>query len=183
MVTHRVEVRFPAQEIDRKWRNRWAQDKLYKVSDVDHRPKWYELTMYPYPSGDLHIGHWYAMAPADCHARFRRMQGYNVLHPMGFDAFGLPAENAAIRRGIHPSEWTIGNIETMRAQLQSMGTIYDWDREIICCLPEYYRWTQWLFLQLYKNGLAYRGRAPVVWCPSCQTVLANEQVLNGVCER
>ncbi|MQF70043.1 leucine--tRNA ligase, partial [SAR202 cluster bacterium AD-804-J14_MRT_500m] len=183
MVTHRVDVRFPAQEIDKKWRSRWAKDKLYKVDDGDHRPKWYELTMYPYPSGDLHIGHWYAMAPADCHARFRRMQGYNVLHPMGFDAFGLPAENAAIRRGIHPSEWTMGNIETMRGQLQSMGTIYDWDRELICCLPEYYRWTQWLFLQLYKKGLAYRGRAPVVWCPSCQTVLANEQVLNGVCER
>ncbi len=183
MVTRRVEVRFPAAEIDKKWQKRWSEDRLYKVEDGDPRPKWYELTMYPYPSGDLHIGHWYAMAPADCHARFRRMQGYNVLHPMGFDAFGLPAENAAIRRGIHPYQWTMGNIDAMREQLRSMGTIYDWDRELICCLPEYYRWTQWLFLQLYKKGLAYRARAPVVWCPSCQTVLANEQVLNGCCER
>jgi leucyl-tRNA synthetase len=139
--------------------------------------------MYPYPSGDLHIGHWYAMAPADAHARFRRMQGYNVLHPMGFDAFGLPAENAAIKRNVHPYKWTMGNIENMRPQLNSMGTIYDWDREIICALPEYYRWNQWFFLQFYNAGLAYRAKAPANWCPSCQTVLANEQVVDGKCER
>ena len=169
--------------IEKKWQERWERDGIFRVSDEDPRPRWYELTMYPYPSGDLHIGHWYAMAPADCHARFRRMQGYNVLHPMGFDAFGLPAENAAIRRGIHPYEWTMGNINNMRRQLRSMGTIYDWDREIICAQPEYYRWNQWFFLKLYEKGLAYRGKAPVVWCPSCQTVLANEQVLNGCCER
>ena len=178
-----VELRFNPVEIDRKWQERWAKDDLYRVKDDDPRPKWYDLTMYPYPSGDLHIGHWYAMAPADCHARFRRMQGYNVLHPIGFDAFGLPAENAAISRGIHPYNWTMENIETMRGQLRSIGAIYDWEREVICCLPEYYRWNQWLFLKFYEQGLAYRAKAPVVWCPSCQTVLANEQVVNGGCDR
>ena len=169
--------------LEKKWQERWEADGIYRVPDEDDRPRWYEMTMYPYPSGDLHIGHWYAMAPADSHARFRRMQGYNVLHPMGFDAFGLPAENAAISRGIHPYEWTMSNIENMRGQLRSMGAIYDWSKEIICALPEYYRWNQWFFLKLYEKGLAYRAHAPVVWCPSCNTVLANEQVLNGRCER
>ena len=178
-----VELRYDPVSIDRKWQERWAADSLYTVRDDDARPKWYELTMYPYPSGDLHIGHWYAMSPSDCHARFRRMQGYNVLHPIGFDAFGLPAENAAISRGIHPYTWTMSNIENMRRQLRSIGAVYDWDREVVCCLPEYYRWNQWFFLKLYEHGLAYRGMAPVVWCPSCQTVLANEQVVNGGCER
>ncbi len=178
-----VELRYDPVAIDRKWQERWAADSLYTVRDDDARPKWYELTMYPYPSGDLHIGHWYAMSPSDCHARFRRMQGYNVLHPIGFDAFGLPAENAAISRGIHPHTWTMSNIENMRRQLRSIGAVYDWDREVVCCLPEYYRWNQWFFLKLYEHGLAYRGMAPVVWCPSCQTVLANEQVVNGGCER
>jgi leucyl-tRNA synthetase len=178
-----IELRYNPTKLDRKWQERWSKDNLYQVRDDDPNPKWYEMTMYPYPSGDLHIGHWYAMAPSDCHARFRRMQGYNVLHPIGFDAFGLPAENAAIRRGIHPHTWTMSNIENMRRQLRSIGAIYDWDREIVCCLPEYYRWNQWFFLQFYKNGLAYRSKAPVVWCPSCQTVLANEQVVNGNCER
>ena len=178
-----VELRYDPVVIDKKWQKRWADDNLYQVDDDDPRPKWYELTMYPYPSGDLHIGHWYAMSPADCHARFRRMQGYSVLHPIGFDAFGLPAENAAISRGIHPYEWTMSNIENMRRQLRSLGAVYDWEREVICCLPEYYHWNQWLFLKLFQNGLAYRAQAPVVWCPSCQTVLANEQVLNGACER
>ena len=182
-VPRQVELRFNPVEIDRKWQERWAKDDLYRVDDNDSRPKWYDLTMYPYPSGDLHIGHWYAMAPSDCHARFRRMQGYNVLHPIGFDAFGLPAENAAISRGIHPYNWTMSNIENMRGQLRSIGAIYDWDREVICCLPEYYRWNQWFFLKFLEHGLAYRSKAPVVWCPSCQTVLANEQVLNGSCER
>ena len=177
-------LRFQPREIEAKWQERWTGDNLYQVRDDDPRPKWYELTMYPYPSGDLHIGHWYAMAPADAHARFRRMQGYNVLHPMGFDAFGLPAENAAIKRGVHPRTWTMGNIERMRQQLRSMGAVYDWDREIVTCAPEYYKWNQWLFLQLYKAGLAYRGYAPANWCPSCNTVLANEQVVgDGRCER
>jgi leucyl-tRNA synthetase len=178
-----VELRYDPVVLDRKWQERWAKDGLYRVNDNAPQPKWYEMTMYPYPSGDLHIGHWYAMAPSDCHARFRRMQGYNVLHPIGFDAFGLPAENAAISRGIHPYTWTMSNIENMRRQLRSIGAIYDWEREIICCLPEYYHWNQWFFLKLYQHGLAYRAKAPVVWCPSCQTVLANEQVVNGACER
>ena len=183
MTTRTVELKYNARELDRKWQERWERDGINQVRDDDPRPKWYELTMYPYPSGDLHIGHWYALAPSDCHARFRRMQGYNVLHPMGFDAFGLPAENAAIQRGVHPNAWTMGNIENMRQQLRSIGVIYDWDREIICCVPEFYRWNQWFFTKLYQHDLAYRAKAPVVWCPSCQTVLANEQVLNGECER
>jgi leucyl-tRNA synthetase len=182
-MTNQNTHRYYSQKLDLKWQNHWSQDQIYAVSEKSSKPKWYELTMYPYPSGDLHIGHWYAMAPADAHARFRRMQGYNVLHPMGFDAFGLPAENAAIKRGIHPYTWTMNNIENMRGQLKSMGTIYDWKREIICALPRYYKWSQWLFLKLYKAGLAYRGNAPANWCPSCQTVLANEQVKEGKCER
>jgi leucyl-tRNA synthetase len=176
--------RYHPQEIEKRWQQRWAEDKLYEVTEDASRPKWYALTMFPYTSGDLHIGHWYAMAPSDVHARYKRMQGYNVLHPMGFDAFGLPAENAAIKRGIHPFTWTMQNIENMRRQLKSIGAIYDWSREVVTCLPEYYRWTQWFFLKLYEAGLAYRARAPVNWCPQCQTVLANEQVVGeGVCER
>jgi leucyl-tRNA synthetase len=171
-------------EIEKKWQNKWAEDKLYEVSEDSDKPKWYALTMFPYTSGDLHIGHWYAMAPSDVHARFKRMQGFNVLHPIGFDAFGLPAENAAIKRGIHPYKWTMQNIDNMRRQLKSIGAIYDWSREVITCQPEYYKWTQWFFLKLYEKGLAYRGKAPVNWCPQCQTVLANEQVLeSGDCER
>ena len=176
-------LRYDPSEIDRKWQQRWADDNLYQVNDDDPRPRWYALTMYPYPSGDLHIGHWYAMAPSDAHARFMRMRGYNVLHPMGFDAFGLPAENAAIVRGIHPSIWTMENIERMRSQLRSMGAVYDWDREIVTCQPDYYAWNQWFFLKMYEQGLAYRASAPVNWCPTCQTVLANEQVVDGKCER
>ncbi len=178
-----VERRYGHKEIEAKWQERWARDRAYQVRDDDPRPKWYELTMYPYPSGDIHMGHWYAMAPSDAHARFRRMQGYNVLHPMGFDAFGLPAENAAIRSGIHPFEYTMSNIDNMRRQLRAMGTIYDWDREVVTCAPDYYRWNQWIFLQFYKEGLAYRDFAPANWCPSCNTVLANEQVDDGRCER
>ncbi len=169
--------------LESKWQSRWAESGIDAVRDDDPRPKWFELTMYPYPSGDLHIGHWYAMAPSDTHARFRRMQGYNVLHPMGFDAFGLPAENAAIQRGIHPYEWTMSNIENMRRQLRSMGTIYDWDREVVTCDPEYYRWNQWFFLKFLENDLAYQAYAPANWCPKDNTVLANEQVVDGRCER
>ncbi len=175
---------FDPQNIDAKWQQRWADDGLYSVSDDDPRPKWYALTMFPYTSGDLHIGHWYAMAPSDVHARFKRMQGYNVLHPIGFDAFGLPAENAAIKHGVHPFKWTLDSVANMRRQLRTMGAVYDWDREVITCLPEYYRWTQWFFLKFYQAGLAYRAEAPVNWCPNCQTVLANEQVVGeGVCDR
>ncbi len=171
-------------DIEKKWQQKWEEDGIYKVHDDDPRPKYYALTMFPYTSGDLHIGHWYNNVPSDVHARFRRMSGYNVLHPMGFDAFGLPAENAAIRQGIHPFTWSMHNIDNMRRQLKSIGAVYDWDREIITCLPDYYKWTQWFFLKLYEAGLAYRAKAPVNWCPRCQTVLANEQVVGeGVCER
>ncbi|HEY82717.1 MAG TPA: leucine--tRNA ligase [Dehalococcoidia bacterium] len=177
-------IKYNPQQIEKKWQERWEKDRLYEVKEDDTRPKFYALTMFPYTSGDLHIGHWYAMAPSDVHARFKRMQGYNVLHPMGFDAFGLPAENAAIKRGIHPFKWTMQNIENMRRQLRSIGAIYDWSREVVTCLPEYYKWTEWFFLKLYEAGLAYRGKAPVNWCPRCQTVLANEQVVSGgFCER
>ncbi len=179
-----TEQRYDHKVIESRWQRRWAESGIYRVRDDDPRPKWYELTMYPYPSGDLHIGHWFVMSGADAHARFRRMQGYNVLHPMGFDAFGLPAENAAIRRGIHPHTWTMDNIANMRRQLRSMGPIYDWEREIVTCLPDYYKWNQWFFLKFYEAGLAYRAFAPANWCPTDNTVLANEQVLpDGTCER
>ena len=182
--TRSTELRYKPAEIEAKWSDRWAADNLYGVRDDDPRPKWYELTMYPYPSGDLHIGHWYTMAPSDAHARLKRMQGYNVMHPMGFDAFGLPAENAAIKDGVHPAIRTMSQIEDMRRQMRTMGPIYDWEREIDTSQPEYYRWNQWIFLQFLKAGLAYRAFAPANWCPSCNTVLANEQVVNeGRCER
>jgi len=177
-------LKYNPQEIEKKWQAKWATDHIYEATEDRSRPKFYALTMLPYTSGDLHIGHWYAMAPSDVYARFKRMQGYNVLHPMGFDAFGLPAENAAINHGIHPYDWTMRNVEHMRHQLKGIGAIYDWNREVISCLPEYYRWTQWFFLKFYHAGLAYRAKAPVNWCPSCQTVLANEQVVSGgFCER
>jgi leucyl-tRNA synthetase len=177
--------KYSPQEIEEKWQEKWAESRIYEVKEDPVKPKYYALTMFPYTSGDLHIGHWYAMAPSDVRARFKRMQGFNVLHPMGFDSFGLPAENAAIKRGIHPFIWTMQNIVNMRKQLKSMGAIYDWSREVITCLPEYYKWTQWFFLKMYEHGLAYRAMAPVNWCPSCQTVLANEQVVgeSATCER
>ncbi|MDO8691962.1 MAG: leucine--tRNA ligase [Dehalococcoidia bacterium] len=176
--------RYEPHEIEKKWQARWEADGLYRVTEDGDRPKFYSMTMFPYTSGDLHVGHWYAMAPSDAFARFHRMKGYNVLHPIGFDAFGLPAENAAIKSGVHPYKWTMANVERMRRQLKSMGSMYDWDREVITCLPDYYRWTEWLFLKLYEGGLAYRALAPANWCPTCQTVLANEQVTDaGQCER
>jgi len=176
--------RYNPQEIERKWQDKWARDRLYEANENDPRPKFYALTMFPYTSGDLHIGHWYAMAPSDVYARYKMMQGFNVMHPMGFDAFGLPAENKAIATGINPADWTMKNVENMRRQLRTIGAIYDWSREVITCQPEYYKWTQWFFLKLYDAGLAYRGKAAVNWCPRCQTVLANEQVVgDGVCWR
>ncbi len=168
--------KYVPQEIETKWQKRWDDDKLYR-SVIDHsKPKHYALTMLPYPSGDLHIGHWYAMAPSDVRARYMRMRGYNVLFPIGFDAFGLPAENAAIQRGIHPHKWTMSNVENMRHQLRSMGAMFDWEREAVSCLPGYYRWTEWFFLKLYDMGLAYRKKSPVDFCPKCNTTLAREQV-------
>jgi leucyl-tRNA synthetase len=178
-----MDERYRPHAIEEAWRRRWEETDLYRVTRDPSRPKWYALTMYPYPSGDLHIGHWYAMAPSDAAARYRRMRGYNVLFPMGFDAFGLPAENAAISRGVHPYTWTMQNIATMRRQLRSMGAMFDWSREIVTCDPAYYTWNQWAFLQFFKHGLAYKKRAAAWWCPKDQTVLANEQVVDGRCER
>ncbi len=175
--------RYDPHAIEPKWRQRWHDDQLYAARDEDPRPKWYALTMFPYPSGDLHTGHWYAMAPSDAAARYRRMCGYNVMFPMGFDSFGLPAENAAIKRGIDPQEWTYANMDRMRGQLRLMGASFDWDREVVTSDPAYYKWTQWWFLQLYNRGLAYRAEAAANWCPGCHTVLANEQVVDGKCER
>lgn len=167
-----------------KWQKRWEETQLYKFDETSTKPKKYILEMFSYPSGaNLHIGHWYNYSLSDTYARFMRMTGNNVFHPMGFDAFGLPAENYAIKTGIHPQDSTFKNIETMERQLKAIGASYDWNYELVTCDPSYYKWTQWCFLQLYKNGLAYRKAAPVNWCPSCQTVLANEQVIDGQCER
>ena len=179
------DISYPPQAIEKKWQAQWEEDKLYRAVIDESKPKHYALTMLPYTSGDLHFGHWYPMAPSDARARFKRMQGYNVLFPMGFDAFGLPAENAAIKRGIHPKEWTYRNIDNMRRQLRTMGAMFDWDREAISADPEYYKWTQWFFIQLFKQGLAYRKMSAVDWCPKDNTTLAREQVVgeNRVCER
>jgi len=173
------------QAMEKKWQQAWDEQGLYKTGKDEDRKNYYALTMFPYPSGDLHIGHWYAMAPSDTRARYKRMQGYNVLFPMGFDGFGLPAENAAIKHNIHPGKWTYANIQRMRQQLKSMGAMFDWDREIITCDPEYYKWNQWLFLKFFEKGLAYKKYSPVDWCPNCNTTLAREQVIGEerICER
>jgi leucyl-tRNA synthetase len=163
-------------EIEPKWQARWEADGLYNSNIDPAKPKHYALTMLPYPSGDLHIGHWYAMTPSDARARFMRMRGYNVLFPMGFDAFGLPAENAAVKHNIHPKHWTYANIERMRKQLRTMGSMFDWRREAVSADPKYYKWSQWFFSQLHKHGLAYHKMSPVDWCPNCNTTLAREQV-------
>ncbi|MEI7556976.1 leucine--tRNA ligase [Candidatus Chlorohelix sp.] len=171
-------------DIESKWQKIWEEAGANHAPDDDSRPKFYNLVMFPYPSGDLHIGHWYNYTGVDVFGRLMRMKGYNVMQPLGFDAFGLPAENAAIKRGVQARKWTLSNIAKMRSQLKTMGGIWDWQREVITCNPDYYKWTEWFFLKLYEKGLAYRAKAPVNWCPSCQTVLANEQVLaDGTCER
>ncbi|MBP8058782.1 MAG: leucine--tRNA ligase [Chloroflexi bacterium] len=167
---------YTPQTIEPKWHQKWAETELYKQRIDKNKPKHYALTMLPYPSGDLHIGHWYAMTPSDARARYMRMKGYNVLFPMGFDAFGLPAENAAIARNIHPAKWTFANIARMRNQLRSMGAMFDWEREAVSAAPDYYRWTQWFFKKLMELGLAYRKLAAVDFCPKCNTTLAREQV-------
>ncbi len=175
--------RYTPAAIEEKWRERWTSSGLHNTPDTSDKPNFYFLTMFPYPSGEIHVGHWYAFAPPDAAARFLRMRGYNVLFPMGFDAFGINAENAAIDRGIHPAVWTEKNMAHMRDQFNRMGAAIDWRREVVTCYPEYYRWNQWMFLKLFEKGLAYRADAPVNWCPRDETVLANEQVINGRCER
>lgn len=170
--------------IDKKWQRTWEDTEVFKFDMNAKGKKLYVLEMFSYPSGsNLHAGHWFNYGPTDSWARMKKMQGYNVFQPMGFDAFGLPAENFAIKTGIHPMDSTLKNIETMEKQLKSMGAMFSWDHEVVTCMPDYYKWNQYLFLKLYENGLAYRKKAPVNWCPSCMTVLANEQVLDGACER
>ncbi|MEI7474756.1 MAG: leucine--tRNA ligase [bacterium] len=174
---------YTPQEIEKKWQKVWDEQKIYKTSDEFDKPKYYALSMLPYPSGRLHMGHVRNYTITDVIARYKKMNGYNVLHPMGWDSFGLPAENAAIQSNANPAQWTISNIDYMREQLKTLGLSYDWDREVTTCKPDYYRWTQWLFLEFYKAGIAYKKTAPVNWCPDCSTVLANEQVEDGVCWR
>ena len=173
---------FP-QEIEKKWQKIWEDTGVFKTHDSSKKPKYYALSMFPYPSGKLHMGHVRNYTITDVIARFKKAQGYNVLHPMGWDSFGLPAENAAMKHGADPAKWTDENIAYMTKQLKMLGLSYDWDREVATCKPEYYKWTQWLFLQLYKKGLAYKKEAAVNWCDKCATVLANEQVIDGKCWR
>jgi len=178
-----MEERYPFQTIESKWQQRWEEEHVFRVEEARDRPKFYLLEMLPYPSGRIHIGHVRNYSIGDVLARFLTMRGYNVLHPMGWDAFGLPAENAAIENRIHPAQWTRANITEMKAQLQKMGFSYDWGREIASCDPDYYTWNQWMFLRMWERGLAYRKQSLVNWCSSCLTVLANEQVEGGVCWR
>ncbi|HHU32730.1 MAG: leucine--tRNA ligase [Zhaonellaceae bacterium] len=180
---NRLEERYLFNTIEQKWQRKWEEENIYRTVEDEQKPKYYVLEMFPYPSGNLHMGHVRNYSIGDVIARFKVMQGYNVIHPMGWDAFGLPAENAAIKRGIHPAKWTWDNIAKMKDQLKSMGISYDWEREVATCHPDYYKWTQWLFLEFYKKGLVYKKKAGVNWCPSCATVLANEQVVDGKCER
>ena len=170
-------------EIESKWQKVWEDTKAFKVTEDPDKEKYYVLEMFPYPSGKLHMGHVRNYSIGDVIARFRTMNGFNVLHPMGYDAFGLPAENAAIQHNVEPAEWTWGNIAEMNRQLRQLGLSYDWDREVATAHPSYYKWMQWIFIQFYKAGLAYKKESQVNWCPSCQTVLANEQVVDGCCER
>jgi leucyl-tRNA synthetase len=175
---------YKARLTEKKWQKKWNASKLFKVNLASKKPKYYNLVMFPYPSGDkLHVGHWYNFAPADSWGRYKRMTGCNVFEPMGFDSFGLPAENYAIKTGVPPQKSTEKNIVSMIKQLGAMGTMYDWDKTVVTSRPDYYKWSQWVFLQLYKKGLAYKKDAPVNWCSSCQTVLANEQVQDGKCDR
>ncbi|MBP9701119.1 MAG: leucine--tRNA ligase [Candidatus Pacebacteria bacterium] len=172
------------KDIETKWQKEWETNGTYTVSDtVAGKDNFYELVEFTYPSGNLHVGHWYAYAVPDIHARYKRMQGLNVLYPIGFDAFGLPAENAAIKLGADPKIWTYEQMDTMRVQLRSMGAMFDWNREVVSCSPEYYKWTQWMFNQFLKHDLVYRAVTQVNWCPKDQTILANEQVVDGKCER
>ena len=178
-----MQDKYNFKEIEKKWQKQWADSNAFKVFEDPDKEKYYVLEMFPYPSGKLHMGHVRNYSIGDVVARFKKMNGFNVLHPMGYDAFGLPAENAAIQHGVEPAEWTWGNIEEMNRQLRELGLSYDWDREVATAHPKYYRWMQWIFIQFFKKGLAYKKESSVNWCPSCQTVLANEQVVDGCCER
>ncbi len=178
-----MDERYDFKKIENKWQKYWEENKCFHTTEDESKEKYYVLEMFPYPSGKLHMGHVRNYAIGDVVARSKKMMGYNVLHPMGFDSFGLPAENAAIQHGIAPSKWTWDNIHEMEAQLRQLGLSYDWDREVQTCSPEYYKWMQWIFIQFYSQGLAYKKESQVNWCPSCQTVLANEQVVDGCCER
>jgi leucyl-tRNA synthetase len=178
-----MDPNYDPQQIEKKWQERWASERLFEAEPDEARRKYYVLEMLPYPSGDIHMGHVRNYSIGDALARYLRMKGYNVLHPIGWDAFGLPAENAAIKSGRHPSEFTFSYIDRMRGQLQRLGFSYDWRREVATCVPEYYRWNQWFFLKMYERGLAYRKQGRVNWCPKCETVLANEQVVDGCCWR
>lgn len=182
MTVHR-DVKYDFKKIENKWQKTWKEEKTFKTIDDFSKEKYYVLEMFPYPSGKLHMGHVRNYSIGDAIARIKKMQGFNVLHPMGFDSFGLPAENAAIKNNVEPSEWTEKNTKEMEEQLDKLGFSYDWNREVSTCRPDYYRWMQWIFIQFYKKGLAYKKENPVNWCPSCKTVLANEQVVNGECER
>ncbi len=175
--------RYDFKTIEAKWQKIWKDEKSFKTYDDFDKEKYYVLEMFPYPSGKLHMGHVRNYSIGDAIARIKKMQGFNVLHPMGFDSFGLPAENAAIKNNVEPEAWTESNTKEMEEQLDKLGFAYDWDREVSTCRPDYYKWMQWIFIQFYKRGLAYKKENPVNWCPSCQTVLANEQVVNGQCER
>ncbi|MEG0391503.1 MAG: leucine--tRNA ligase [Anaerovoracaceae bacterium] len=170
-------------EIEAKWQKKWEEDGAFKVTEDESKEKYYVLEMFPYPSGKLHMGHVRNYSIGDVIARYKKMEGFNVLHPMGYDSFGLPAENAAIKHGVEPAEWTYNNMDEMTKQLAELGLSYDWERSVATCKPDYYKWMQWIFIQFYNKGLAYKKDNPVNWCPSCKTVLANEQVVDGVCER
>jgi leucyl-tRNA synthetase len=179
-----LDDRYDPKKVEERWQQRWAENRTFAVTEDASKPKYYCLEMFPYPSGRIHMGHVRNYSIGDVVSRYKRMRGFNVLHPMGWDSFGLPAENAAIKHGTHPSKWTLENIEFMRdKQLKRMGLSYDWDREVATCLEEYYRWNQWLFLKMLEKGLAYKKLSYVNWCPSCNTVLANEQVEEGLCWR
>ncbi|MBT8214701.1 MAG: class I tRNA ligase family protein, partial [Acidimicrobiia bacterium] len=169
--------------IEKKWQDRWEKEETFAATEDPSRPKFYNVQMYPYPSGDLHVGHLRNYTYTDLLTRYKRMRGHNVLSPMGWDSFGLLAENAAIKTGTHPRVFTEQKIDQMKVQLRRLGAVYDWSREVAVHRPDYYHWNQWLFLKLYERGLAYKAGAPVNWCPKDQTVLANEQVVNGLCER
>src|SRR3954454_18350484 len=181
----RRDERFHPQPIEEKWAAIWQSDPLLYSAEpaTSSKPKYYVLEMLPYPSGQLHMGHVRNYAIGDALARYMWMRGYNVLHPMGWDAFGLPAENAALKNNTPPREWTLQNIDAMKKQMRRMGLSYDWSTEVTTCLPDYYRWNQWFFVRMFEKGLAYRKKSKVNWCPDCQTVLANEQVVNGRCWR